>query len=122
MEETRNLVLEIANRLYDLDAEVYRVLGSGLGRVFNASREESIRELTQIMKEHRTSHYLRSSLALIGNMARTIGRAQPVLLPEQLEGPVQRGKPSGDLHRPHLWQRRDRRGFQSGGHPEDQLL
>ena len=33
MEETRNLVLEIANRLYDLDAEVYRVLGSGLGRV-----------------------------------------------------------------------------------------
>ena len=28
MEETRNLVLEIANRLYDLDAEVYRVLGS----------------------------------------------------------------------------------------------
>ena len=58
MEETRNLVLEIANRLYDLDAEVYRVLGSGLGRVFNASREESIRELTQIMKEHRTSHYL----------------------------------------------------------------
>ena len=46
MEETRNLVLEIANRLYDLDAEVYRVLGSGLGRVFNASREESIRELT----------------------------------------------------------------------------
>ena len=47
MEETRNLVLEIANRLYDLDAEVYRVLGSGLGRVFNASREESIRELTR---------------------------------------------------------------------------
>ena len=76
MEETRNLVLEIANRLYDLDAEVYRVLGSGLGRVFNASREESIRELTQIMKEHRTSHYLRSSLALIGNMARTIPERQ----------------------------------------------
>ena len=76
MEETRNLVLEIANRLYDLDAEVYRVLGSGLGRVFNASREESIRELTRIMKEHRTSHYLRSSLALIGNMARTIPERQ----------------------------------------------
>ena len=27
MEETRNLVLEIANRLYDLDAEVYRCWG-----------------------------------------------------------------------------------------------
>ena len=72
MDDMRNLVLEIANRLYDLDAEVYRVLGSGLGRVFNTSREEAIRILTQTMKEHRTSHYLRSSLALIGNMARTI--------------------------------------------------
>ena len=29
MDDMRNLVLEIANRLYDLDAEVYRVLGSG---------------------------------------------------------------------------------------------
>ena len=28
------------------------------------------------MKEHRTSHYLRSSLALIGNMARTIPERQ----------------------------------------------
>ena len=72
MDETRNLILEIANRLYDLDAEVYRLLGSGLGRVFNNSREEAIRNLADVMKQHRTSHYLRSSLALIGNMARTI--------------------------------------------------
>ena len=27
MDDMRNLVLEIANRLYDLDAEVYRVPG-----------------------------------------------------------------------------------------------
>ncbi len=72
MDDMRNLVYEIAGRLYDLDADVYRTLGSGLGRVFNSSREETIRHLTQVMKEHRTSHYLRSSLALIGNMARTI--------------------------------------------------
>lgn len=76
MDETRSLVFEIANRLYDLDAEVYRILGSGLGRVFNNGREEAIRHLSQIMKTHRTSHYLRSSLALIGNMARTIKNKQ----------------------------------------------
>ena len=29
MEDTRKTILEIADRLYDLDAEVYRVLGSG---------------------------------------------------------------------------------------------
>lgn len=72
MDETRSLILEIADRLYRLDAEVYRLLGSGLGRVFNNGREEAIRTLADMMKEHRTSHYLRSSLALIGNMARTI--------------------------------------------------
>ena len=44
------------------------------------SREETIRNLTQVMKGHRTSHYLRSELGLIGNMARTIpenGRRAP---------------------------------------------
>ena len=72
MDETSNRILEIAGRLYDLDAEVYRLLGSGLGRVFNVSREEAIRYLTRIMKERRDGHYLRSELGLIGNMARTI--------------------------------------------------
>ena len=72
MEENQNAVLELAGRLYDLDAEVYRVLGSGLGRVFNLSREEAVRELTGIMRENQSFHYLRSELALIGNMARTI--------------------------------------------------
>ena len=76
MAATKEEIKELAEHIYDLDAEVYKVLGSSLGRVFNASREESIRELTQIMKEHRTSHYLRSSLALIGNMARTIPERQ----------------------------------------------
>ena len=76
MERTKNTVLEIAGRLYDLDEEVYRLLGSGLGRVFNNGREEAIQYLTQVMKQGTTSHYLRSELGLIGNMARTIPNAQ----------------------------------------------
>ena len=73
MEDTRKTILEIADRLYDLDAEVYRLLGSGLGRVFNSDREDAIRNLTQVMNAGgNASHYLRSELGLIGNMARTI--------------------------------------------------
>ena len=73
MEDTRKTILEIADRLYDLDAEVYRLLGSGLGRVFNTDREEAIRNLTRTISQgNSASHYLRSELGLIGNMARTI--------------------------------------------------
>lgn len=64
--------LEIANRIYDLDAEVYRVLGSGLGRVFNGDRERAVHELAEAMTHMSRSHYLRSVMALISNMARTI--------------------------------------------------
>lgn len=67
--ETR---LEIAGRIYDLDAEVYEILGSGLGRVFNGRRERTVQELADLMNHMSKSHYLRSELALISNMARTI--------------------------------------------------
>ncbi len=72
--EEHNLqkLTEIAGRIYDLDAEVYRVLGSGLGRVFNVSRQAAIQDLTGVMVEMPKIHYLRSEMALIGNMARTI--------------------------------------------------
>ena len=72
MEYDKKKLEEIAGRIYDLDAEVYRVLGSGLGRVFNGSRESTIRDLVRIMLDQPKVHYLRSELALIGNMARTI--------------------------------------------------
>lgn len=38
MDDNMTMRLEIARRIYDLDAEVYRVLGSSLGRVFNSDR------------------------------------------------------------------------------------
>lgn len=64
--------LALANRIYELDAEVYRVLGSGLGRVFNGKQETTCRDLAKLMATPSKMHYLRSEIALIGNMARTI--------------------------------------------------
>ena len=52
MNKNREQCLELANRIYDLDAEVYRILGSSLGRVFNGSRERSVEELVKIMVTH----------------------------------------------------------------------
>lgn len=72
MTNNREKRLEIAGRIYDLDEEVYRILGSGLGRVFNGGREATIRELADVMASHSKGHYLRSEVALISNMARTI--------------------------------------------------
>ena len=70
--ENRRKLKQIAGRIYDLDTEVYQFLGSRLGRVFNGSRESTIRDLTNVMTALPKIHYLRSELALIGNMARTI--------------------------------------------------
>ena len=39
MEYTQESLRELAERIYDLDAEVYTRLGSSLGRVFNRDRE-----------------------------------------------------------------------------------
>ena len=63
---------ELAGRIYDLDAEVYQLLGSGLGRVFNGRRDATIRDLAKLMATPTQMHMLRSQIALIGNMARTI--------------------------------------------------
>ena len=72
MNETQKTYLALAQRIYDLDGEVYAILGSGLGRVFTGSREATVRELERIMGDVTMGHYLRSEMALIGNMARTI--------------------------------------------------
>ena len=72
MNENQTKFTDLAQRIYDLDAEVYATLGSGLGRVFTGSREDTIRELVRIMGDVTMGHYLRSEMALIGNMARTI--------------------------------------------------
>ena len=65
-------VRELAECIYDLDAEVYSQIGSSLGRVFNRDRERCVRELTELLTTRPQGHLVRSELALIANMARTI--------------------------------------------------
>lgn len=72
MEYTQESLRELAERIYDLDAEVYTRLGSSLGRVFNRDRERCVTEIVDLMMQRDSGHQLRSELALISNMARTI--------------------------------------------------
>ena len=72
MNQNQDVCRALAGRIYDLDAEVYRVLGSNLGRVFNHQREACVEEITQQMLSRSESYILRDELALISNMARTI--------------------------------------------------
>ena len=89
----REIYTELANRIYDLDAEVYRVLGSSLGRTFTGNRDTTIRTLSMLMYTKPDGHLLRSELALISNMARTIKEDvykrqycdNPMIMPEQFK-------------------------------------
>lgn len=62
----------LAERIYDLDTKVYESLGSSLGRVFTQSKEKTVRELEHELHYRNEGHIVRSDLALISNMARTI--------------------------------------------------
>lgn len=72
MQNNQETLKELAERIYDLDAEVYVQLGSSLGRVFNRDREGCVRDMVELMNNRGQGHQLRSELALISNMARTI--------------------------------------------------
>ena len=81
---------EIAERLYELDGEVYDCVGSALGRTFTGDRENCIRSLAMLMYTKPDGHLLRSEMALISNMARTIQDKEAVsythlTLPTKLE-------------------------------------
>ena len=53
MAATKEEIKELAEHIYDLDAEVYVHLGSSLGRVFNRDRERCVNELTEL--DHKTA-------------------------------------------------------------------
>ena len=72
MAATKEEIKELAEHIYDLDAEVYVHLGSSLGRVFNRDRKRCVDELTHLMLTRPQGNLVRSEIALIGNMARTI--------------------------------------------------
>ena len=61
MEDNQKKYTELANRIYDLD-----------GRTFTGGRERTVRTLSMLMYTKPDGHLLRSELALISNMARTI--------------------------------------------------
>ena len=65
-------IRELAECIYDLDAEVYAQLGSSLGRVYNRDRERCVNEIVSLLTTRPKGNLIRSELALIGNMARTI--------------------------------------------------
>ena len=56
MEYTQESLRELAERIYDLDAEVYTRLGSSLGRVFNRDRERCVTDLVQLMMQRDSGH------------------------------------------------------------------
>lgn len=63
---------KLAERIYDLDEKVYRILGSSLGRVYNGDKERNIKYIIDLLESKNGAHILRDELALIGNMAKTI--------------------------------------------------
>lgn len=72
MPVTKDEIKELAERIYDLDAEVYSHLGSSLGRVFNRDRERCVNDLIDLLLDRSKGNVVRSELVLIANMARTI--------------------------------------------------
>ena len=69
---TKEEIYELAEHIYDLDCEVYANLGSSLGRVFNKNREKCVNEIVDLLMTRPDGNLIRSELALIANMARTI--------------------------------------------------
>lgn len=72
MENEREMCEKLANRIYDLDARVYKASGSVLGRTLSGSQEHNIEDLVILIMSNPQGHLLRSQMALIGNMARSI--------------------------------------------------
>lgn len=72
MNQNREKLMEIATRIYELDAEIYRCLGSSLGRVYTGRRDDCIESLAILLGNGQQNYLVRSELALVGNMARTI--------------------------------------------------
>ena len=63
---------KLANRIYELDEKVYKTSGSGLGKTFTGEKARVLDNLTVLIVSNPQGHLLRSELALIGNMARSI--------------------------------------------------
>lgn len=72
MEKNRDKFVELANKIYDLDEKVYKTTGSSLGRTFSHEREIAVDTIVSTLMTQPKGYDIRTSMALIGNMARTI--------------------------------------------------
>ena len=70
--ELKKTALNLANKIYDLDERVYKSVGSELGRVFIGDKTKCIDKLSALIYSNPHGYTLRSEVALVGNMARTI--------------------------------------------------
>lgn len=71
-DDLRGKKLELAARLYDLDEKVFLSIGSSISRSYTGSREHTIQVLADLMGHEDRRYILRSELAMVANMARTI--------------------------------------------------
>lgn len=71
-EESKLKARNLAQDIYNLDGEVYKAVGSALGRTFNHGEEKDVNELYKLIITDPQGYKLRSEIALVGNMARTI--------------------------------------------------
>lgn len=71
-EQIRSKCTELANRIYDFDEKVYKATGSSLGRTFSHDRDLAIDRIVSTLMTQPKGYDIRTSMALIGNMARTI--------------------------------------------------
>jgi len=65
------VILQLATDIYDFDEKVYKTTGSELGRVFGKHRDRNIHEIEGALT-HQDMNVVRSELALISGMARTV--------------------------------------------------
>lgn len=72
MTDNNEIYKEIATRIYNLDTKVYENVGSSLGRTFIGTPEKCINDLIRLLCSDNQSYTLRSEMALVANMARTI--------------------------------------------------
>ena len=72
MKKNKEKCYEIAKQIYQLDKDVYECVGSSLGRTFTGDEATCVEEITRLLITRPQGHEIRSDIALIGNMARTI--------------------------------------------------
>ena len=70
--ENKEIYKKLANQIYELDEKVYKASGSNLGKTFTGEKVRIIEDLTMLIASNPQGHLLRSEMALIGNMARSI--------------------------------------------------